>query len=461
MKNGSLAWAFACAAVFTVAGVVETAAQPTAQLPVQPKLGVNVSRGFEYTCPANDATCSPYVDYSGIPAFAYTDSQGQRTPFANWVRDQALPPLHAQGFSILRIFFSPGSDVSCPSCGYTDAALSGKPYLLTRGSPYLTGQSFGTASTPGLQPWVYTNLKMFFQDVAAAGLEVDLVLQWDENYGFWTAPSGAGVFVGLPALADIWMKAAQSLVDSGATITQIEPYQEEQFFDPTIENHFVALDMTPGQIQSRVVPPGNWGNEAHGQYAAELMDATLPKLQAAFPQIAGRIFPGLILRAETGGECNVGSYNGWGDGPWATTDVQSYYNYVASRKLVFPWFIDMHRYVGLDLNGNPEETPAQAQQVFDDLYAFHSGNPQTAATKCATQPVSPQVFSTPPLVKLGEVNSDAVITWQGLSTVTQGFQQSHIASWVNGYNQTILMPWFFGLNVDPWDPQNIASYIYP
>jgi hypothetical protein len=118
-----------------------------------PHLGVNISRGFAYTCPATDSTCSAYVDYSGIPAYAYTDAQGQRTPFANWVRDQALPPLSAAGFTTLRIFFSPGADMACDGCGYSGGSL-GRPYLLTRGSPYLSGQSFGTSATPGLQPWV-------------------------------------------------------------------------------------------------------------------------------------------------------------------------------------------------------------------------------------------------------------------------------------------------------------------
>src|SRR5258708_38920887 len=81
-----------------------------------PRLGVNISRSFAYTCPANDATCAPYVDYSGIPAYAYTDAQGQRTPFANWVRDSALPSLTSQGFRDLRIFFSPGVDVAFDGC---------------------------------------------------------------------------------------------------------------------------------------------------------------------------------------------------------------------------------------------------------------------------------------------------------------------------------------------------------
>jgi hypothetical protein len=426
-----------------------------------PHLGVNISRGFAYTCPATDSTCSPYVDYSGIPAYAYTDAQGQRTPFANWVRDQALPPLHTAGFATLRIFFSPGPDMACDVCGYSGGSL-GRPYLLTRGSPYLSGQSFGTSATPGLQPWVYSNLKMFFQDAAAAGLSIDLVLQWDENYGYWTAPSGANLFVGYPALREIWLNAAQALVDSGAVVAQIEPYQEEQFFQTSVEDHPVALDATPGFIQSRIIPPGDWGNEPRGQYAADLMDATLATLQSAFPQIAGRIFPGLELRAESGGACNSGTFNGWGDGPWSTTDVQSYYSYVASRKLVFPWFIDMHRYVGVDLNGNPEESVAQAQQVFDDLYAFHSGNPKAAATQCPVQPVSQQPFTLPPWVVLGETNSDAVIIWNGLSTVTQAYMQSKLSQWAGGgYNQTILMPWFFGVNVDPWDPQSVAGFIYP
>src|SRR5690349_14353503 len=79
-----------------------------AQTATLPKLGANISRSFAYTCPPTDTSCSPYVDYSGVPAYAYTDSQGQRTAFANWVRDQQLPALRAAGLSILRIFFSPG-----------------------------------------------------------------------------------------------------------------------------------------------------------------------------------------------------------------------------------------------------------------------------------------------------------------------------------------------------------------
>jgi hypothetical protein len=432
-----------------------------AQAPATPRLGVNISRGFAYTCPATDSTCSPYVDYAAIPAYSYTDAQGQRTPFANWVRDQALPPLKSAGMSVLRIFFSPGADMACHGCGYSGGDIGHRPYLLTRGSPYLSGQSFGTTATPGLQPWVYSNLKMFFQDVASAGLEVDLVLQWDENYGNWTAPSGNNIFVGYPALRDIWLNAAQALVDSGAMATQIEPYQEEQFFQTSVEDHPVALDPTPGFIQSRIVPPGDWGNQSRGQYATDLMDATLPQLQAKFPQIAGRIFPGLELRAESGGACNSQTFNGWGDGPWATTDAQSYYAYVASRNLVFPWTINMHRYVGLDLNGNPEETVAQAQAVFDDLYAFHSGDTKNAATKCPSQPVSPRIFTTPPLMILGEVNSDAVITWSGVTTITQAYKQSRLSQWIGGYGQTLLMPWFFGLNLDPWDPQSTMQYVQP
>jgi hypothetical protein len=431
-----------------------------AQTATLPRLGVNISRSFVYTCQPGDPTCSPYVEYSGIPAYAYTDSRGQRTAFANWVRDQALPALKTSGLSLLRIFFSPGGDMACQGCGYSGSDL-GRPYLLTRGSPYVSGQSFGTAAEPRLQPWVYSNLKMFFQDAAASELEIDLVLQWDENYGFWTEPSGTDIFVGYPALREIWLNSAAALVDSGAPVLQIEPYQEQQFFGNDIEHHPVSPDYTPGMIQSRLIPPGDWGNKARGQYAEELMDAMLAPLQNKYPQLAGRIFPGLELRAEAAGACNIGTYKGWGDGPWSTTDVQSYYSYVASRNLVFPWTMNVHRYVGADLNGNPEETVTQVRQVFDDLYAFHSGDTQAAATRCAKPAVSPAPFSSPPLVILGETNSDAVGAWDGLNTVTNGYTSSRLAQWLGGgYNHTLLMPWFFGVGADPWDPESAAKNIH-
>jgi len=440
-----------------LAAALLCAVELPAQTVAQPRLGVNISRSFVYACPATDATCSPYVEYSAIPAYAYTDSQGNRTPFANWVRDQALPTLSASGLSVLRIFFSPGGDVSCNVCGYSGNTL-GRPLLLTRGSPYLTGQSFGTPAQPGLQPWVYTNLTLFFQDAAASGLQIDLVLQWDENYGNWTQ----GAFVGYPALQDIWLKSAGALVSSGAMVLQIEPYQEQQFFQTSVETHPVSLDYTPGMIQSRVVPAGTWGNEARGQYAIDLMDATLGALQTKFPQIAGRIFPGLELRSESSGICNSGTLNGWGDGPWSTTDVQSYYAYVASRKLVFPWLISMHRYVGVDLNSNPEESAAQAQLVFNDLYAFHSGDAKGWATACPALPVSPGKFGAPPIVVMAEVNSDAVITWGGLGTVSQGYTSSKLSQWLGGgYSNMLLMPWFFGFGLDPWDPAAASANLYP
>ncbi len=432
-----------------------------AQTATLPRLGVNISRSFAYTCPPTDSTCAPYVDYSAIPAYAYTDAQGQRTPFSNWVRDQALPALTSQGFRELRLFFSPGVDFTCGNCGYSGNTI-GRPLLLTRGYPYVSGKSFGTAAEPRLQPWVYSNLKMFFQDCAAAGIEIDLVLQWDENYGNWTEPAAANLFVGYAALRDIWLNTVQALVDSGVSILQVEPYQEWQFFQTSVEHHPVSLDPTPGFIQSRIIPPGDWGNKARGQYAADVMDATLGQMQTKFPQIAGRIFPGLELRSESAGACNSGTFNGWGDGPWSLTDVASYYAYVASRNLVFPWLINMHRYVGLDLNGNPTETADQVRQVFDDLYAYHAGDASAFVTKCSTQPASPAMFVAALLVVLGETNSDHVIDWTLLNTMTNGYTASRLSRWEGGgYRQTFLMPWFFGYNLDPWDPQTAAGSIHP
>ncbi len=421
-----------------------------------PRFGVNIGWGFIYTCPASDSSCAPGVEYTVVPAFAYTDAQGQRTAFANWVSGTALADLRNKGMRFLRIFFSPGTDVACAGCGYTGVPIGARPILLTRGSPYVNGGSFATKASPQMQPWVYSNLKMFFQDVAAAGLEVDLVLYWDENYGYWTPG-----FVGYDALQQAWLATAQALVDSGAAILQIEPSQEQQIFQTAVENHWTAKEGLPGTITSRVLDEGTWGDKARGQYATEVLDATLGALQAKFPSIAGRIFPGLEARADTAGLCNSGTLNGWGDGPWSTTDIRAYYSFVASRKLIFPWLINFHRYQGLDINSNPAETTDSVRQIFDDLYAFHSGDTSASATKCP-RIASPSPFSSPPYLIFGEVNSDAVVDWSTLTTVTQGYTRSRLSTWLGGgYQKTILMPWFFGFGATPFDPENVTKYVRP
>lgn len=231
-------------------------------------------------------------------------------------------------------------------------------------------------------------------------------------------------------------------------------------FQTSIEHHPVSRDFTPGMIQSRVIAPGDWGDRPKAAYGVALLDATLGPLQARFPALAGRIFPGLETRGAVGA-CNIQTYNGWGDGPWTTTDLQSYYNYVASRGLTFPWMINVHRYLGLDLNSNPEETSAQVRQAFDDLYAFHAGDAQAAATRCPGNWTSPAPFASAPYLVFGETNSDAVINWSALGTVTEGYTLSRLSQWTGGaYRQTIFMPWFFGHGANPWDPENAAANIH-
>jgi hypothetical protein len=304
-------------------------------------------------------------------------------------------------------------------------------------------------------------MKMFFEDAAAAGFEVDLSLHWDENYAYWAPATGDGGFVGYAALREAWFNAAQALVDSGAPILQIETSQEHQLFQTSVEDHPVTLEFTPGRVQSRVIPEGIWGDKPKAQYGVELLDATLGPLQERYPAIRGRIFPGLEARAASGA-CNVDTFQGWGDGAWSTTDLESYYAYATSRNLTLPWTINIHRYLGLDLNSNPEETVDQVRQTFDDLYAFFSGDAAAAATRCSGRAtVSPQPFGAPPFVILGEVNSAAVIDWSALKTITQGYSLSRLSQWVGGgYRQTIVMPWFFGHGADPFDPENVALNIH-
>src|SRR5260221_4075374 len=244
-----------------------------ALLPAQdlPKLGANIGWSFVYTCPINDANCAPYVEYAAVPAYAYTDRQGNRTSFANWVRDTALPDLKAKGMVFIRMFFSPGTDVGCQGCGFSGAAIGYRPFLLPRGNPYPRGKSFATRSQPQMQAWVYSNMKLFFQDVAAAGLEIDFSLHYDENYAYFATNPGEGGFVGYDALREAWLSAATAMVESGVSILQLEPSQEQQFFQTSVENHPFSLEFTPGMIQSRVVAPGIWGDKPKGQYGVEML----------------------------------------------------------------------------------------------------------------------------------------------------------------------------------------------
>jgi hypothetical protein len=70
-------------------------------------------------------------------------------------------------------------------------------------------------------------------------------------------------------------------------------------------------------------------------------------------------------------------------------------------------------------------------------------------------------FGSPPILIFGETNSDAVIDWTGLSVMTTGYQQSRMAQWLGGgYNQNILMPWFFGHGANPFDPENAATNVH-
>lgn len=454
-----------------VSALVLFQAQPAfAQTTDLPGRGVNIAWGFVYACPAvGDPTCAPNVEYSALAAYAYTDPQGNRTAFANWVRDVALPWLAADNLRFLRMFFTPGTDVGCAGCGYSGAPIESRPYLLPRGSPYLSGRSFATRSEPRLQPWVYSNLEMFFRDVAAAGMEMDLVLGWDENYAYWDEAPGEGGFVSLEALCESWQNAAEALVRSGVPVMQLEPSQEEQLFQAGVEERPVAADRRTGWIYSRVIPAGEWGSRAKAAAQAELLDRTLGPLQARFPAIAGRIFPGLELRSGQG-YCNVDSFSKWGDGPWPVTDVMSYYNYVASRRALFPdrypyliaypWMLNFHRYVATDVYANPLETPADVSRSFNDLYAFHSGDLTAAYTACPGNWTSPAPWKQPPLFIFGESNSSAVTSWDMLAVMTKGYLDSRLQQWPgNSYGNTILMPWFFGYGANPWDPENLTPNI--
>lgn len=428
-----------------------------------PALGVNIAWGFVFTCPAGDPTCAPNVEYSALAAYAYTDAQGNRTRFADWVRNVALPSLRVSDLRTLRMFFSPGTDVGCTACGYTGAPIERRPYLLTRGTPYLSGRTYATRSQPYLHDWVFTNLELFFRDLADAGIQVDLVLDFDENYAYWSKGESEGEFVGFEPLYRAWEAAVAALVRSGAGILQVETRQELQLFQMGPEQHAASSERKRGWVPSRILPSRDYVVEPMGAAQAEMLDATLGPLHAKFPAIAKRIFPGLELRAG-GGYCNTQTNNGWGDGPWPVTDINSYYRYVASRRAQYPAYpflpeypaqINFHRYVANDLHGNVDETADNIRRSFDDLYGFSAGDAAGAFTKCDGNWVSPVPWSTSPLVVFGESNSSAAATWEGLTILTGAFRQSRLEQWAGpGFSHSLLMPWYFGFGASPWDPEN-------